>query len=100
MMAKKRVPEFESVEDEAAFWEEHDTTEFIDPEEWRHLPLPELAPSTMSVTFRLPETMLVALKEAGSRRGVPYQSLLKTILYEWLQREERVLADRAERERA
>lgn len=100
-MAKdKGIPEFATIDEEARFWEEHDTAELVDPEEWQHLPLPDLAPSTKSVTFRLPEGLLVGLKRAGFRRGVPYQSLLKTIIYEWLRREERSLASRPDRRRA
>ena len=81
-------PPFETIEKAAAFWEEHDTTEYVDPEEWQHLQLPHLTPSTRQVSMRLPEGLIVGLKRAGHRRGMPYQSLFETILHEWLARED------------
>ena len=86
-MVKKRMPTFDSAAEEAAFWDEHDTTDYFEAEDWQHLSLPDLAPSTKRITVRLPEGLLARLKAAGHRRGVPYQSLLKAVLYEWLEKE-------------
>jgi len=41
---------------------------------------PDLRPSLRSISLRLPEDMLVALKEQANRQDVPYQSLAKIYL--------------------
>ncbi len=46
--------------------------------------LPELKPSTKSISLRLPESMLEQLKLLAHKRDVPYQSLVKIFLAERL----------------
>ena len=45
---------------------------------------PNLKPSTARVTLRMPGWLLAELKRETNRRDVPYQSLLKVILADWL----------------
>ena len=42
--------------------------------------LPNLKPSTTSISLRLPVTLLERIKVAANKRDVPYQSLIKTWL--------------------
>ena len=44
--------------------------------------LPNLKPSTTSISLRLPVTLLERIKVAANKRDVPYQSLIKTWLAE------------------
>jgi predicted DNA binding CopG/RHH family protein len=44
--------------------------------------LPNLKPSTTSISLRLPVTLLERIKIAANKRDVPYQSLIKTWLAE------------------
>ena len=46
--------------------------------------LPNLKPSTKTISLRLPEHMLEELKLLANQRDVPYQSLLKVFLAERL----------------
>ena len=43
--------------------------------------LPNLKPSTKTISLRLPQHLLDAIKAAANARDVPYQSLIKV----WLQ---------------
>ncbi len=43
--------------------------------------LPNLKPSTRTISLRLPQHLLDAIKVAANARDVPYQSLIKI----WLQ---------------
>ena len=43
--------------------------------------LPNLKPSTKTISLRLPQHLLDSIKSAANARDVPYQSLIKV----WLQ---------------
>ncbi len=49
--------------------------------------LPNLKPSTATISLRLPAWMLDDLKVLANKRDVPYQSLLKVFLAERIERE-------------
>lgn len=83
----KTVPTFQSEREERAFWETHDTTEYVD---WSHAKVavfPDLKPSTETISLRLPAGLLAELKALANKRDVPYQSLMKVFLAERVARE-------------
>ena len=88
------VPRFESEAEERAFWEETDTTGYVDWSTAERVRLPNLKPSTATISLRLPEGMLEELKVLANQRDVPYQSLLKIFLAE------RLAAERDRKRRA
>lgn len=87
--AKKQIPEFQSEEDERAFWAKHDSTEYVDWRTAKKRRLPNLKPSLRTISLRLPVSMIEDLKVLANQRDVPYQSLLKVFLTERLERERR-----------
>ena len=80
----KPVPRFKSEADERAFWEKHDSTQHIDWSAATRVSLPNLKPSTQSISLRLPLHLLERIKVAANQRDVPYQSLIKIWLEEKL----------------
>ena len=46
--------------------------------------LPNLKPSTKTISLRLPQHLLDSIKSAANARDVPYQSLIKVWLQEKL----------------
>ena len=48
--------------------------------------LPNLKPSTETISLRLPKHLLEAIKVTANARDVPYQSLIKVWLQEKLER--------------
>lgn len=80
----KAMPKFASEADERAFWESHDTTEYLDWSKARKAVLPNLKPTTKTISLRLPQHLLDSLKAAANARDVPYQSLIKVWLQEKL----------------
>lgn len=84
MRAKTRVPHFESEADERKFWETHDSSGLIDWSTARRVRLPNLKPSTQSISLRLPIHVLDRIKTVANARDVPYQSLIKIWLEEKL----------------
>ena len=78
----KPIPEFHSEAEERRFWETHDSTDYVDWSQAERVRLPNLKPSTTSISLRLPVTLLDRIKVAANKRDVPYQSLIKTWLAE------------------
>lgn len=78
----KTIPKFRSEAEERRFWETHDSTDYIDWGKAKRVRLPNLKPSTTSISLRLPVTLLDRIKVAANKRDVPYQSLIKTWLAE------------------
>jgi predicted DNA binding CopG/RHH family protein len=70
----KKIPEIANEDDERRFWQAHDTVEYMDWSEAETVVLPELKPSTRSISLRLPESMLEQLKLLAHKRDVPYPS--------------------------
>jgi len=84
---KKKLPNFETEEQEREFWSKSDSTEYIDWSKAEKTILPNLKPSTKKISIRLPETMIDELKLLANKRDVPYQSLLKIFLSEKINQE-------------
>ena len=78
------IPSFESEAEERRFWESHDSVDHVDWSRAERVRLPNLRPSTTSISLRLPVSLLERIKVAAHKRDVPYQSLIKTWLAEKL----------------
>jgi predicted DNA binding CopG/RHH family protein len=83
----KPMPRLKTEAAERAFWQEHDSADYVDWSQARRVRLPNLKPSTTTISLRLPESMLEELKVLANQRDVPYQSLLKVFLAERLDAE-------------
>jgi predicted DNA binding CopG/RHH family protein len=81
----KPIPTFATEAEERTYWESHDSTDHLDWSKAKAVRLPNLKPSSTSISLRLPNHMLERLKLAANKRDVPYQSLIKTWLAEKLE---------------
>ena len=81
-MSKRRkpVPDFRSEAEERAFWESHDSSDYVDWSKAQHASLPNLKPSTKTISLRLPVALLERIKIEANKRDMPYQSLIKAWL--------------------
>jgi len=84
MKGRAKVPAFKSEAQERVFWEAHDSTALVDWSKASRVRLPNLKPSTQSISLRLPVHTLDRIKAAANARDVPYQSLIKVWLEEKL----------------
>jgi predicted DNA binding CopG/RHH family protein len=80
----KKIPKFNTEEEEKKFWQEHDSTEYLDWSKAKLARFPNLKASTRTISLRLPETLFNELKIFANKEDVPYQSLMKIILAEGL----------------
>ena len=82
--ALKATPKFASEQSERAYWESHDSTDHLDWSQAQRVSLPNLKPTTKTISLRLPQHLLDSIKTAANSRDVPYQSLIKVWLQEKL----------------
>lgn len=84
----KPIPKFKNEEEEANFWDTHDTTDYFDWSKALKNPVfPNLRPSTKVITIRVPQDLINRLKMIANKKDVPYQSLVKIYLYEKVREE-------------
>jgi len=72
----KIIPYFKTEKEEREFWQTHDSTEYVDWSTAKRVSFPNLRLTSRPITIRLPETLIDRLKD------IPYQSLIKRILFE------------------
>ena len=82
MSKAKKIPTFKTEAEERAFWETHDSTEYVDWNQAQSVLMPNLKPSTKTISLRLPESLLDSIKIEANKRDMPYQSLIKAWLSE------------------
>ncbi|MEK6571509.1 MAG: BrnA antitoxin family protein [Bacteroidota bacterium] len=82
MKKLKEIPKFKSLPEEQKFWATHDSTDYIDYSRVELGFFPELKPSSKSISIRLPESLVEAIKLLANKQDIPYQSMLKVLLAE------------------
>jgi predicted DNA binding CopG/RHH family protein len=79
---KKKLPEFKSEAEERLFWQQIDSSDYLDWSDAEEIIFSRLKPTTRTISIHLPESMIEELKLLANKRDVPYQSLLKIFLSE------------------
>jgi predicted DNA binding CopG/RHH family protein len=87
MKKLKKIPKFKNEDEEREFWSKANSTEYVDWSNAKKVSFPKLKPSTKTISIRLPEHLIEELKILANKRDVPYQSLIKIILNERIERE-------------
>src|SRR5262245_56663223 len=78
----KPIPDFANEAEEDEFWQAHDSTDHVDWSRAERVRLPNLKPSTSTISLRLPIAVLERIKIAANKRDMPYQTLIKAWLAE------------------
>ena len=76
----KKIPEFKNALEETIFWQENDSSEYIDWSQAKLASFPNLKPSTKTISLRLSESLLNEIKILANKEDVPYQSFMKVLL--------------------
>ena len=82
----KTPPSFETEAEERAFWESHDSSDYVEWKQARPISFPNLKPSTKTISLQLPEALLQRIKIEANKRDMPDQSLIKAWLSEDVER--------------
>lgn len=83
----KEIPNFKNETEEREFWAENDSTDFVDWENAESVILPNLKPTTKTISLRISSSMLEKIRLVANKRDVPYQSLIKSFLQERIDQE-------------
>jgi len=75
-----KLPKFKNEDEEREFWAKMNLADYFQPEDFQPVSFPNLKPTTRSISIRLPEFLLVRIKEQANEINVPYQSLIKGTL--------------------
>lgn len=84
MKKLKKIPHFKSEKEERKFWQKVDSTEYIDYSKAENWQFPNLKLTSKPITIRLPQSLIDRIKTKAHRLDIPYQSLIKKILFEAL----------------
>ncbi len=86
-----RIPKFKSEKEEAQWWDAHPemmTKLFLEAKrEGKLRRLPPARGATKSVTIRLAVNDVEAAQALADKRGVPYQTFIKMLLHQALEKE-------------
>jgi len=86
-MSTRKIPHFPSEDEELAFWATHDTADYFDYTKAQPTLMPNLRPTLKTVSLRLPESLVESIQVLAHKKDVPYQSLMKMLLSEGVERE-------------
>lgn len=82
----KNIPKLASEEAERDFWATADSTEYVDWSRAQTGVFPNLKPTTKTISLRMPSHLLESIKVMAHKRDVPYQTLIKMLLAERIEK--------------
>lgn len=82
MKSSKKIPKFDSEEQERKFWSKRDSTPYVEYRRAVKATFPNLKPTSRLISIRLPESLLQNIRVIANRADVPYQSMMKVMLDE------------------
>lgn len=77
MKKKLKIPKFKSESVERRFWNRVNLAEYFSSKDFESVSFPNLKPSSRSIAIRVPEYLIIRLKERANELNIPYQSLMK-----------------------
>jgi len=72
-----KLPKFKNEDEEREFWSEIDLSEYYEPSDMERVSFPNLKPTTRSISIRMPEYLIMRVKEQANALDIPYQTLMK-----------------------
>ena len=77
MKKKLKLPKFKNEDEEREFRARIDLSEYFEPSDFVRVSFPNLKPTTRSISIRIPEYLIIRVKERANALDIPYQSLMK-----------------------
>ncbi|MEZ4734554.1 MAG: CopG family antitoxin [Caldilineaceae bacterium] len=84
MMAK--LPQFTTEQEEAEFWDSHDSTDFLNDTEEVDVLFVDARPTKKQISLRLDPTAIDQIKRIAKTKGIGYQTLIRMWVMEQLQK--------------
>ena len=83
----KTTPTFKSEQEEAEFWDTHDSMDHLDDTEPAELTFEDARPQKRSISLRIDGDTIDTLKDIAGRKGIGYQTLIRMWVMERLEKE-------------
>jgi predicted DNA binding CopG/RHH family protein len=80
----KKLPDLKTDVEIDSFWDEHDSTDYIDWDQVKPVRLIKLQKSAKTISIRMPVDMIETLKIQANRNDISYQSYLKILIADGL----------------
>lgn len=77
-----KIPRFKNEDDERDFWSKIDLSRHFHVSDFESVSFPNLKPTSRPISLRIPEYLLIRIKEKANAMHVPYQSLMKRYIAE------------------
>ena len=77
MNKELKIPKFKNEKEEREFWSKIDLSKHFKASDFQSISFGDLKPSSRAVSVRIPDYLLVRLKERANELKIPYQSLIK-----------------------
>jgi predicted DNA binding CopG/RHH family protein len=72
-----KLPKFKNEDEERDFWAKINLADYYEPSDAVRVSFPNLKPTTRPISIRIPEYLLMRVKEKANEINIPYQSLIK-----------------------
>ncbi|TSC92476.1 MAG: hypothetical protein CEN91_430 [Candidatus Berkelbacteria bacterium Licking1014_85] len=78
-MSKKELEtkQFKSEDKEREYWSKIDLTDYFDKNDFGPVYFSNLKPTTSPISIRIPNYLIIRVKEQANALNIPYQSLIK-----------------------
>jgi len=81
---KLHIPHFKNEDAERDFWANTDLSEYFSAADFTTVSFPNLKPSSHLVSMRVPDFLMMRLKEKANELNIPYSSLIKKYISQGL----------------
>ncbi len=82
-----KIPQFKTEQEEADFWDSHDSTDFLDETEAINVTFVDARPSMKQISLRLDPSVIDQLKSLAVGKGIGYQTMIRMWVMERLGQE-------------
>ncbi|OGY85815.1 MAG: hypothetical protein A2233_04455 [Candidatus Kerfeldbacteria bacterium RIFOXYA2_FULL_38_24] len=72
-----KIKKLKDENQERKFWSNIDLADYLEPKDLVDISFPQLKPTSRSISIRIPEYILVRIKQQANSLNIPYQSLMK-----------------------
>ena len=83
----EKIPQFKTEQEEANFWDSHDSTDFLDETDAVNVTFIDARPAMKQISLRLDPSVIDKLKSLAVGKGIGYQTLIRMWVMERLGQE-------------
>jgi predicted DNA binding CopG/RHH family protein len=74
---KRQLPKFANEDAEREYWSTFDLSKKVLKSDFESVSFPNLKPTSRSISIRIPDYVLLRVKEQANQLNIPYQTLMK-----------------------